>query len=264
MKMRFEDVEDLHQRMRFWFGACFVLASVLTAFELAAGVLFGGRALWIGLVSLVLLVGLMVMSGWQWQNLREANRHVKKGLSNLLFVDSLTKVCNSRYIGERLEYELVRAERKRQALSVLYMDLDNFKTINDTLGHDAGDDVLEEFGRLLRRCVREDDVVGRIGGDEFVIILPDTPADGARKLGERIRNIALGHSFKYRGKRLPVGVSVGVSTYPDHTRDRDRLLSLADNAMYRAKKEGKKSNGSRLAVASAMSSGSVALAGAGS
>ena len=263
MKMQFEDVESLHQRMRLWYGVCFVLASLLSALEFACGVLFCGHVLFTGLLPLGMLIALMVVSGWQWQNLRTANSHVKKGLSNMLFVDSLTKVCNSRYISERLEYELALASRRRQALSVLYMDLDNFKTVNDTLGHEAGDDVLEQFGLLLRRCIRETDVVGRIGGDEFVVILPDTPAEKAKKLGERIRSIALSHPFQYRGKRLPVGVSVGLSTYPDHTRNREQLLSLADNAMYQAKKEGKKSRKSQLAVAVAPSNGAVAIARAG-
>ena len=203
MNIRFEDVEDLHRRMRLWFGVCFLLTCGLSAFLIGCGAVLHNLPPWASVVAFSLLGGLMVVLAWQWLTLREANHDVRRGLSNLLFVDNLTKVFNSRYVMERLGFELKRAERRGQSLSVLYLDLNDFKSINDTLGHDAGDDVLEELGRLLRRCVRENDTLGRLGGDEFLMILPDTTVASARKLGERIKNITAGHVFRYRGKRIP-------------------------------------------------------------
>ena len=225
--------------MRLWFGVCFLLTCGLSGSLLLSGALLHSLGVCARLGAFALLGGLIVVTAWQWLTLREANHDVRKGLSNLLFVDNLTKVYNSRYVMERLAYELKRAARREQSMSILYLDLNDFKNINDTLGHDAGDDVLEEFGRLLRRCVREDDTLGRLGGDEFLIILPDTGPESAHKLGERIKNITLGHVFKYRGKRIPMWLSVGAATYPQEARDKDRLLILADNAMYEDKRQSK-------------------------
>lgn len=239
MNIRFEDVEDLHRRMRLWFGVCFLLTCGLSAFLIGCGAVLHNLPPWASVVAFSLLGGLMVVLAWQWLTLREANHDVRRGLSNLLFVDNLTKVFNSRYVMERLGFELKRAERRGQSLSVLYLDLNDFKSINDTLGHDAGDDVLEELGRLLRRCVRENDTLGRLGGDEFLMILPDTTVASARKLGERIKNITAGHVFRYRGKRIPVWLSIGPATYPQDARDKDRLLIMADNAMYEDKRQSK-------------------------
>ena len=240
MKCKFGDVDELHQRLRRCFGICFVFTVLLSVLLVDSGILWHEAARWARLTILLVLGCLLIVTSWHWLRLRDANQEVTQGLSNLLFVDYLTKIFNSRYLDERLEHELRRARRRGRPLSVLYLDLDRFKEINDTLGHHAGDDVLEQFGRLLRQCVRDCDVVGRLGGDEFLIILPDTATANARKLAIRVKGVTASHSFMYAGRSLPVSLSIGVASFPADATDKDQLLILADEAMYAAKKASRR------------------------
>jgi diguanylate cyclase (GGDEF)-like protein len=125
--------------------------------------------------------------------------------------------------------------RSGDRLALLFIDLDRFKKVNDTLGHAAGDEVLRQAAARIRTCVREIDSVARLGGDEFVVLLetdvrPDTPSI----IGERIRT-AFDAPFQWKGTEVRCGASVGISLYPDHARDPATLLATADEAMYRAK-----------------------------
>jgi diguanylate cyclase (GGDEF)-like protein/PAS domain S-box-containing protein len=161
----------------------------------------------------------------------EAEEQLKQAAVN----DALTGLPNRNALAARLEHALLRVNRSGDRLALLFIDLDRFKKVNDTLGHAAGDEVLRQAAARIRACVREVDTVARLGGDEFVVLLetdvrPDTPGI----IGERVR-AAFGMPFDYRGAEVRCGASVGVSLYPDHARDPAALLASADEAMYREK-----------------------------
>ena len=149
--------------------------------------------------------------------------------------DALTGLPNRNSLAARLEHAILRVNRSGDRLALLFIDLDRFKKVNDTLGHAAGDEVLRQAAARIRACVREVDTVARLGGDEFVVLLeadvrPDTPGI----IGERIRN-AFQSPFDWKTTEVRCGASVGVSLYPDHARDSAALLASADEAMYREK-----------------------------
>jgi len=152
--------------------------------------------------------------------------------------DSLTGLPNRNSLAARLEHAIVRVNRSGDRLALLFIDLDRFKRVNDTLGHAAGDEVLRQAAARIRACVREVDTVARLGGDEFVVLLetdvrPDTPGI----IGERVR-ASFDSPFEWKGLGVTCGASVGVSLYPDHARDPASLLASADAAMYREKSSG--------------------------
>ena len=149
--------------------------------------------------------------------------------------DALTGLPNRNSLAARLEHAIMRVNRSGDRLALLFIDLDRFKKVNDTLGHAAGDEVLRQSAARIRACVREVDTVARLGGDEFVVLLetdvrPDTPGI----IGERIRT-GFDSPFDWKGLEVRCGASIGVSLYPDHARDPAALLASADEAMYREK-----------------------------
>lgn len=156
-------------------------------------------------------------------------------LKQAAVLDALTGLPNRNSLAARLEHAILRVNRSGDRIALLFIDLDRFKKVNDTLGHAAGDEVLRQAAARIRACVREIDTVARLGGDEFVVLLetdvrPDTPG----VIGERIRG-AFATPFDYRGAEVRCGASIGVSLYPDHARDPASLLQSADEAMYRVK-----------------------------
>lgn len=154
----------------------------------------------------------------------------------MAFIDSLTNLYNSKYLDTVLDKEIKRADRLMMPVTVLFMDLDNFKLINDKNDHLVGSKVLIEIGKILLKCVREVDTVIRYGGDEYVIILVDADYDVASRVAERIRGTIENHRFLEEDElALKVTASIGVATYPVHTKDKKELLKAADKAMYRAK-----------------------------
>ncbi len=156
------------------------------------------------------------------------------------FIDDVTSLYNARYLLSALDREVNRASRSQNRLSVLFLDLDRFKTVNDRFGHLVGSRVLRELGVLLQDSVRAIDTVGRYGGDEFTILLVDTGLEGALSVADRIRQSVASHSFgAERGLDLRLTISVGVATFPTHGDSRERLLDLADKAMYLAKALGR-------------------------
>jgi diguanylate cyclase (GGDEF)-like protein len=156
------------------------------------------------------------------------------------FVDDVTSLYNARYLLSALDREVNRAARSQSKLSVLFLDLDRFKAVNDRFGHLIGSRVLRELGGLLQESVRAIDTVGRYGGDEFTILLVDTGLDGALSVADRIRQSVADRPFgAERGLDLRLTISVGVATFPMHGETRERLLDLADKAMYLAKALGR-------------------------
>jgi diguanylate cyclase (GGDEF)-like protein/PAS domain S-box-containing protein len=158
---------------------------------------------------------------------------------SLAFFDTLTNLPNRRMLMDRLSVALAGAHRRGGNAAVMFMDLDLFKQINDTLGHDAGDHVLVETARRLEHCMREGDTVSRIGGDEFVMLLPElAEAADATRLAERAI-AAVVAPIDFHGKPLGVTASVGIALYPDDGTDGEALLKSADLAMYQAKRSGR-------------------------
>jgi len=164
----------------------------------------------------------------------------------LSVTDDLTKLYNSRYLNACLMREVQRARRYEGQVSLIFLDLDGFKNVNDQHGHLAGSRALVEVGAVIRNMVREIDVVSRFGGDEFTVILPQTGPEGARVIAERIRaRVAETVFLEAFGLKVRITASFGIASFPDHAQSKDALIQKADQAMYRVKGRGK--NGVELA-----------------
>lgn len=169
-----------------------------------------------------------------------ANMKLQDALRMQTLRDPLTQLYNRRYMESSLERELLRARRSGQPLSVMMLDIDHFKRFNDTFGHDSGDALLKEFGKLLQRNVRGEDIACRYGGEEFILILPTCPEDIAIKRAHKIiqetRQLAIHHNHQDLGK---ITVSIGIALFPAHAEEVEPLVKAADRALYRAKQDGR-------------------------
>ena len=165
---------------------------------------------------------------------------VDRGLE-LSVIDQLTGLHNRRYMNGQLEQFMQRAVRGSQPMSLMMADIDHFKAVNDTYGHQAGDDVLREIGKRLRANVRPTDVVCRTGGEEFVVLMPNTPGDLACAAAERIRKAVAAEEFPVLGgsRSLRITVSAGVSSVQGANDTADELMHRADTALYQAKTGGR-------------------------
>jgi len=187
----------------------------------------------------VLLGGAMLLCIVQWLCLRQTTMSSRRKIEELTFKDALTDVYNYRYLDRRLDEELRVAKRFHTTLSLVYLDLDNFKRVNDDRGHQFGNAVLHEMGNRLKVSARGTDLVGRMGGDEFLVILPNTGRDEALIVSERIRQHLEGHVFEIDGRTVgSVRASMGVASFPYDAPDKESLIAGADQAMYRAKQAG--------------------------
>ena len=168
------------------------------------------------------------------------NALLLKRVEALSVTDDLTHLYNSRYLNSVLRRETKRASRSGRPLSLLFIDLDGFKAVNDTHGHLCGSRALVEAAAVIRGSARETDVVARFGGDEFALVLPDTGGEGAFAVGERIRERLAAHLFlASEGLTIRLTASVGVATLPGAAASADELVSAADRAMYLVKDSGK-------------------------
>jgi len=159
-------------------------------------------------------------------------------LNYLAFHDPLTGLSNRTLFSERVRYEIARAKRKRTYLGVMFLDLDRFKNVNDTQGHQIGDDLLQIVSMKLQETIRETDVLARMGGDEFAILLPDLKDKSEIKpLASRILCL-FEEPFIVNNNSFKLGISIGISTYPYDAKSYEELLTNADTAMYKAKNSG--------------------------
>ena len=170
--------------------------------------------------------------------LRNAERYNEA--KDRAFIDDVTEVYNARYLLQATDREIHRADRYGNPLTVLFLDLDRFKLVNDQYGHLVGSRALRRLSEVLLSCIRQVDTLARYGGDEFTILLPDTPHHVALDIAERIRKLVEDTLFE-AGRDTPfrLSISIGVGTFPQHGRDRTSLLDVADKAMYRAKSLGR-------------------------
>lgn len=169
-----------------------------------------------------------------------ANLRLRETLRQQSIRDALTGLYNRRFLEESLDRELARLERRQQPLTVIMIDVDHFKNFNDTYGHEAGDVVLRDLGRVLRRQSRQSDIACRYGGEEFTLLLPETPIDTGRQRAESLREAVQELKLTHNGQPLgEVTLSMGIATFPDHGADRENLLYAADMALYEAKRAGR-------------------------
>jgi len=235
-----KEVNELLKRVRGLFGLSFLLTLVIILYIslwLLIPEIWGKINMWsigfFAFASFLLTIA-------QLRTMRFLGLTSREEINRLAFLDELTGVYNYRYLEEFLRRELERVKMFSYPLSLIYIDIDHFKKVNDRFNHEAGNQVLRKFGQLLKSSVREIDVVGRIGGDEFLIVLPLTAVNEALPVAERIRT-------KFKETEFEVGdgekvdfltLSLGVVSTPPLPPERDVLIREADEAMYRAKREG--------------------------
>lgn len=161
-------------------------------------------------------------------------------LYNMAFYDALTKVFMRRYFEAWLDQEFARVKRYRTDLAIIMFDIDHFKKINDTYGHQAGDYVLQQIAQVVKENVRAADVLARYGGEEFVICLPETKIDKAFNSAERIREQVEKKEFTYDGKKIPVTISLGVASFRETPEDSvAQFIKDVDSALYQSKEGGR-------------------------
>jgi diguanylate cyclase (GGDEF)-like protein/PAS domain S-box-containing protein len=199
--------------------------------ELSATPLWDTNGSWMGLVE-------------SWRDITELRRSQERLLKkqehfqHLAHHDPLTGLPNRLLLRDRLEQAILKVRRNRAAVALLFVDLDEFKAVNDAHGHPVGDELLSAVAQRLKQCVRQGDTVARVGGDEFTVVLEDIHAPNSAALVARAIVDTLAHPFDIGRHRLHVSASVGISLYPADGDELDALLSRADRAMFRAKQQG--------------------------
>jgi diguanylate cyclase (GGDEF)-like protein len=166
----------------------------------------------------------------------EAKYHEE--IYNMTIIDGLTQIYNKRALFEALEREVIRARRHDRDLSVVMLDIDHFKRINDQYGHLAGDYALRELARVIQERIRRDEVFARYGGEEFAILLPETPLEGTSALAESLRSRIEQHNFVFQGERMPMTISLGCALLTEGDSAKD-LIQRADEKLYEAKRAGR-------------------------
>lgn len=165
---------------------------------------------------------------------------VNKKLAVLSITDGLTEIFNYRHLGEVLEKECERTKRIKGNISCLIIDIDFFKNVNDRFGHQAGDYILQQVSKILFKNLRRIDTLGRYGGDEFILILHETTAEGARIVSEKLRKIIENKVFVFEGNNIKITVSIGVASFPGGRKlNKEMIMRSADDVLYQAKNNGR-------------------------
>jgi len=166
-------------------------------------------------------------------------KQLEKEVAQLAFVDTLTQLPNRRLFNDRLGQSLSRAQRAQASLALMFIDLDKFKPINDTYGHETGDWVLQTLAKRIEGCLRATDTAARVGGDEFLVLLADLQnSQDALAVAEKIRLALAQPVVTADGLTLSASASVGIALYPEHAQTAQDLMRLGDRAMYQAKNRG--------------------------
>ena len=179
------------------------------------------------------------------ETLEETNSQLleaQQALEQMAVTDPLTALYNRRYFTERLSEAFSMIDREKVVIHIIMFDLDHFKNVNDTYGHQMGDAVLLQFSHILRRAVRKNDIIARIGGEEFVIAMFNIPSDRANAAADRIREEVAKYKFESEGHKLSMTTSIGVASYPDLQLENptlEKMLQIADEALYYAKTHGR-------------------------
>jgi diguanylate cyclase (GGDEF)-like protein len=168
----------------------------------------------------------------------EADYH--QVIYELSIVDALTEIHNKRYLLEFLERELARSARHKRPLSLVLLDLDHFKTVNDTIGHLGGDATLQEVAARIKPEIRQDELFARYGGEEFAVVLPETTNDCAVQFAERLRRLVADEPFHFDRTSYHVTISLGTATTDGEAGlTRSQLIHVADQKLYQAKRDGR-------------------------
>lgn len=165
--------------------------------------------------------------------------HLNEELKTASRVDGLTGLYNRRYWQERFDEVFKLSKRREKPSTAMMLDIDHFKRINDTYGHQAGDKVIKMLAALIKRCIRETDLAGRYGGEEFAIILTDSALDNAKVVAERIRQFAQRLEVEHEGKTIRFTISLGLAEFDSNIKGAMGWLELADQALYEAKQNGR-------------------------
>lgn len=161
-------------------------------------------------------------------------------MSDLATTDDLTHLYNFRFLDQTLDIEIKRGQRYGSFISLIFLDMDHFKLVNDQYGHLMGSQVLVEVAQILRKSLREVDIIARYGGDEFVVVLPETNVETSSRIAHRVRNAIRAHEFlKKEGLSIHLSASFGIAGFPEHAKNKTDLIRLADQAMYKAKVMGR-------------------------
>jgi diguanylate cyclase (GGDEF)-like protein/PAS domain S-box-containing protein len=166
-------------------------------------------------------------------------KRAQETIKHMAYHDALTGLPNRRLLSDRLNIAMAHAHRHQQKLAVMLLDLDHFKEVNDSLGHSTGDRLLQVVGERLTGLLRKGDTVARMGGDEFMVLLPEVAgAEGAAEVAQKILE-SIREPYVFDDHELHITTSVGIAMYPNHGEDADTLMKNADIAMYRVKDEGR-------------------------
>ncbi len=227
-----------------WIIVPFVLAAI--GWSLAGDHLVAAETQQVGEVATIIaigVIGLLLAFFTRHTNMRVERAYsahlegLSQRLRSLAYQDSLTELYNHRYFYEQLTHEVERANRYGRPVSVILLDLDHFKEVNDTYGHLMGDKLLSLIGRVISEQVRGADIAARYGGDEFAIILPDTPLQAAQVAADKLAAaIVAGQTSTGQSEGIPISGSCGVASCPDEARTVSDLLQLADDRVYQSKK----------------------------
>jgi diguanylate cyclase (GGDEF)-like protein len=235
------ELNSLNASLRFVFGLALLMTFGFFSYMGVRVLVLAEHVETLDVVGLgVFGVACLALCNIQFRCIRRVRGDTREKLEEMTFVDPLTGVYNFRYLRRRLADEFDRASREGNALSVIYLDFDHFKELNDTYGHDAGNLVLERASGRILAATRGDDFAGRLGGDEFLVVMPCTDAGGALiaadRLKEKLDALSLetddGQSLEF------VTYSMGVAAYPGIATTVDELIEEADQALYRAKEQG--------------------------
>lgn len=205
---------------------------------------FGKKIMYVTLVIIFLLFSLLVYSWYisikTWRSNIKKRKEKENKIIYLNYHDFLTDLYNRRYIMEAGKDEIQRAQRYEQSLSFMMIDIDHFKKVNDNYGHAAGDEVLKDLAANIKNSIREVDIAGRLGGEEFSILLPKTDIEEAEKVAERLRKTITESSVSFEDSVISITVSIGLTTYNQkNSNNMDDLLQKADIALYEAKSAGR-------------------------